>query len=265
MYNRSLDYIYQCAFSFNISGWLWANAMSSLVPLLLCLWGLALWALAQSRLLFPVRPKMHSLEHMLLGMPYIRAWCEVCWLIAWHAWGKPSAWIKDTGLCAFKGEPKILPMSSGRRHDTQSALAACIHAMVHASCFKVSLATAFFIKVKAIVQYIHPNVFASRALQHYCVAICMRWVRGVHTRDMDSWRGKEYAWPVLGFCVFSRFFHPSGLMLTHLFSARPLLTHGDIWGDMRGMAQDLGSYVAKGVYVARSQHKGSMWHPNLCW
>ena len=153
-------------------------------------WGLALWALAQSRLLFPVRPKMHSLEHLILGIHngLKFAWPPRSWSAIYHL----SLRIFD--FVPLKGNPRyyqcLLDEDMIRRELWLHAWFAALHLVFFLD--KICLP-----KVKAIVQYIHPNVFASRALQHYCVAICMRWVRGVHVREDVQWKSASSACPNL--------------------------------------------------------------------
>ncbi len=127
--------------------------------------GLAMWALHQHRLLFQVRPKMHALEHMCLGLLEIILWvtqpllkqkqvklgrciCAIymciyiyntsiyiyvcCICIAFQK--NISGLIEDLRLCTLAGQPALLSMPIGWGHD-QTGVAAefntfgCMHGL----------------------------------------------------------------------------------------------------------------------------------------
>lgn len=162
--------------------------------------------------------------------------------------GKPSAWIlRILDFVPSKGNPRFYQCLLDEDMIRRALwLHVCLPWCMHV--WRFIWPALIFIKVKAIVQYIHPNVFASRALQHYCVAICMRWVRGVHMRDDLDWNGKSVK---RGFCDFP--FFPSGLMLTHLFSSGPLLTQAQERfknGVLCGQGVLYGQVSRWGCYVA---------------
>ena len=131
-----------------------------------------------------------------------------------------------------------------------------------------------FIKVKAIVQYIHPNVFASRALQHYCVAICMRWVRGVHMRDDLDWNGKSVK---RGFCDFPFFPFGTDADPSFLFGTSadpgsrkvqewgPMWPRGSIWPGVK-MRVLCGTLTCGGTVTVQNHHWPSFpLLPHIAW
>ena len=179
--------------------------------------GLSLWALEDRKLRFPVRPKMHSLEHMSLwfSCQFFAAiytskkidYSSFRVFLDCHAKTKV---LRILDFLPVRGNPRFyqclldedlirrvpllkqfwnltLPTKKSRieiiwHHTLLDSIGFSILRLsgdmtgCTTNMFFFGVIKIIPTKVKAIVKGVHAAVFSERTLEHYCTAVCLRWM-----------------------------------------------------------------------------------------